>query len=169
MCDKKTNKVPIAIALPVLIIGSFNNNKVANMMTVSFASICESKPLCICISISEKSLSYQNIKATQVFSVNVPSKGFENTCDYLGGVSGFNEDKCKESGLNYKSGSHLEVPVLEDVLVSYECQVIHSYKIDKHVMIIGQVKEIHDKSLGNNVLNELQPLSYDFNCLSYRL
>ena len=84
---------------PVLVIGSYDQNDLPNIMTVAWGGICCSVPPCIAISPAKSSRTYKNIIATQAFTVNIPSVSFVAETDYVGIYSGNKENKFESFGL----------------------------------------------------------------------
>ncbi len=78
---------------PVLIIGSYDQNGQANMMTVAWGGICCSKPPCAAISLRQATYTYGNIQHYKAFAINIPSTAFVKEADYAGIYSGKQENK----------------------------------------------------------------------------
>ena len=84
---------------PVLIIGSYDQNGQANIMTVAWGGICCSKPPCAAISLRQATYTYRNIRHHNAFTINIPSTSFVKEADYVGIYSGKQENKFESLGL----------------------------------------------------------------------
>ncbi|MEA1964586.1 MAG: flavin reductase family protein, partial [Candidatus Aerophobetes bacterium] len=78
--------------------------------------------------------TYNLIKNTGVFTVNVPSEGMIEAVSFCGTVSGRDYNKFKEKGLTPLPGKRVESPLIKECLLHYECKVVH-----KNVVIPGEL------------------------------
>ncbi|MGM0500416.1 MAG: flavin reductase family protein, partial [Bacillota bacterium] len=86
--------------------------------------------------------SYQMIKDTGVFVVNLVSTENKREFWYLGNNSGRDTDKFKELDLNYEDASKIDAPILTDFPVNIECEVVDSIKPGSHEMFAGKIVNI---------------------------
>ena len=83
---------------PVLLVTSKYNN-VENVFTVSWTGIACSHPEYIIISVKPTRFSYNLIRASKVFAVNIINENLLRIADYCGTYSGVDHDKFKECNL----------------------------------------------------------------------
>lgn len=114
-----------------------------NALAVGFASNASLEPAMIMIGIVPSRCSYSMIKETGKFAVNIPAKNFAEEFKYLGTVSGFDEDKL--TNINTIDGDLVDVPLIVDCPVNFECTVIDSLKPENgtHELFIGKVEKVH--------------------------
>ncbi|MFH0896903.1 MAG: flavin reductase family protein [Candidatus Bathyarchaeota archaeon] len=70
------------------------------------------------------------IEDTGEFTVNVPNGGMADIVKYCGSVSGRDYDKFKEKKLTPLKGRRIQVPIISECSVHYECKVIYKTRID---------------------------------------
>ena len=84
---------------PVWVVGTYDGEGKANVMTAAWVGICCSKPPCVAVSLRKATYSYGNIVARQAFTISVPSEQHVKTTDYWGLASGRDVDKFAKAGL----------------------------------------------------------------------
>ena len=92
--------------------------------------------------------------------------------DYLGVESGYNADKLKNVGFTTTEARTVHAPVIDQLLLSLECEVVHAVTIGSHMQITGEVKNIlADESIlnekGRILLDRLRPIIYDEEQVQY--
>ena len=98
---------------PVLIIGSYDQNGQANMMTVAWGGICCSKPPCAAISLRQATYTYGNIQHHKAFTINIPSTALVKEADYVGIYSGKQENKFESLGLTPVKSDVVNAPYVK--------------------------------------------------------
>lgn len=151
---------------PALVIGSYSSQGVPDIMTAAWAGIASSDPLSIAVSIRPSRLTYENIMATRCFTVSVPSAQYVAHMDYVGVVSGRDEDKFKKLGLTAVKGEYLNAPYVGEFPIVIECEVTHTIELGTHTQFIGKVIDTKiDANLlddnGRVDVEQLQPIIFD--------
>ncbi len=92
------------------------------------------------------------IKQTHEFVVNIPAPEQSTLADYLGVVTGREEDKIGIAGLKLAPALRVRTPLLADCPVNIECVVEREIDLDSHTMFIGLVLAVHveESLLGAN-------------------
>lgn len=75
--------------------------------------------------------------------VNLPMAEHAALADYVGVVSGREEDKIASAGLRLAPALRVKTPLLADFPVNIECTVDQTIELDSHSMFIGLVQAIH--------------------------
>ena len=127
---------------PVLVVGSYDKEGRANVMTASWGGICCSSPPCIAVSLRKVTFSYGNLMERQAFTINVPSEEYLRQADYFGTVSGKNEDKFAVSGLTPVKGEFVDAPYVKEFPLVIECKVFKTVEIGIHTQFIGEVMDV---------------------------
>lgn len=163
---KSVGPRPYIMPKPALVIGSYSATGEPDIMTAAWTGIANSNPLCIAVSIQQKRKTYENIKATGYFTVNVPSAAYAAQMDYVGVISGRQENKFKSLGLTAVKGQYVNAPYVGEFPVVLECQVIDTLFLGSHTQFIGKVldtkvdTDLLDKN--NRVMSEkMQPVIFD--------
>ncbi len=134
--------------VPVVMVTSKNKEGKANVFTVAWTGTVCTKPPMLSISIRPERLSYEYIKETMEFTVNLPSVKLTRETDYCGVRSGRREDKIENMKFTMKEGTHVDVPYIEECPVSIECRVKEIIPLGSHDLFIAEVMGSHvDSSL----------------------
>lgn len=100
------------------------------------------------ISIRPERLSYEYIKETMEFTVNLPSTKMIRAVDYCGVRPGRKFDKIKEMNFTMREGSNVNVSYIDECPVSIECKVKSIIPLGTHDLFIADVVGSHiDKEL----------------------
>ena len=136
---------------PVFLIGSYDSEHKANIMTASWCSVCCGNPPCMAVAIKTSAYTHSNILSTQAFTINVPSYEFISETDYAGVFSGKGEDKFERLGLTPVNSELVNAPYIDDFPLTMECQLMQHLPIGTHSQFIG---EIVDVKADSNILKE---------------
>ena len=108
--------------LPVLIIGSYNQNNEPDAMNAAWGGIYDYNQIMICLSSHQTT---DNIKNKRQFTVSFATVETVAASDYVGIVSQRKEkDKIKKSGLKYEKAAHVDAPLFTDYPLTLECEVV---------------------------------------------
>ena len=114
-----------------------------NALAVGFIANVSFDPVMVMIGIVPARHSWHIVKETGCFVVNLPPKSFKKEFQYLGTVSGRDEDKFKALGLEWENGSVVDAPLLSACPVSIECTVAERIKPGSHELFVGRVEAVH--------------------------
>lgn len=128
---------------PNIIVSCRNKEGKNNALAVAYASNCSFDPPMIMVGIVPSRYSYNMIKESGCFVVNIVSKDLKETYSYLGTNSGRDFDKIEELGLKVDESIEINAPILSDFPVNIECEVVESIVTGSHEMFIGLVKKVH--------------------------
>ena len=115
----------------------------ANFMTAAWSGIANSNPPMVTVALQHHRHTYQGIKQTGTFSVNVPSEDQVEETDYCGIVSGSTQDKTLACGFTVFYGKLKTAPLIEECPVNLECKVVHVLNLGSHALVVGQVEETY--------------------------
>lgn len=134
--------------VPVVLIISKNKEGKENVFTVGWIGTVCTKPPMLSISIRPERLSYEYIKETMEFTVNLPSINMTKAVDYCGVRPGRKFDKIKEMNFTMREGSNVNVSYIDECPVSIECKVKSIIPLGTHDLFIADVVGSHiDKDL----------------------
>ncbi|MGN0623886.1 MAG: flavin reductase family protein, partial [Oscillospiraceae bacterium] len=123
-----------------------------NVFTVAWTGIVNTQPPITYISVRPERYSYELIKKSGEFVINLPTEQLVKAVDYCGVKSGRNTDKFKNMGLSVQPSSELECPLLEQSPVNIECKVREVIELGTHHMFLADIvkldvaKELIDSS-----------------------
>lgn len=87
--------------------------------------------------------SHALIRATHEFVVNIPTPEQLKLTDYIGVVTGCEENKIAIAGLKLTPALKVKTPLLADCPVNIECIVEREIELDSHTLFIGLVQAVH--------------------------
>ncbi len=125
--------------LPAVMISCAREGERPNIITVAWAGTVCSDPVMVSISVRKERYSYDIIKETGEFAINLTTKDLTYATDYCGVKSGRDIDKFKEMHLTPMSASKIKCPIIGESPLSLECQVKEVIELGSHDMFIAQV------------------------------
>ena len=129
--------------VPAVLITSRNKEGKDNVFTVAWIGTVCTKPPMLSISVRPERLSYEYIKESMEFTVNLPGKDLVKKVDFCGVRSGRAVDKIKEMGFVMKEGKEVSSPYIDDCPVSIECKVKQIIPLGTHDLFIAEVVSSH--------------------------
>ncbi len=129
--------------VPSVLITSKNKEGKVNVFTVGWIGTACTKPPMITVAIRPERLSYEYIKETEEFVVNLPSKDMVKTLDFCGVRSGKISDKIKECNLLLEDSEKIQVPGIKQCPVTLECKVKNITALGTHDLFLAEVLAIH--------------------------
>lgn len=153
----------ILYPMPVLIIGSYDENGTANAMNAAWGGISEETEISICVSDEHKTT--ENILKKGAFTVSIADKKNVVEADYVGIVSG-NKEPCKiaKCGWTAEKSEFVDAPLFAELPMALECKLISYDK--ESCRLVGQIVNVSaDESIlgddGKVDLNKFLPITYD--------
>jgi flavin reductase (DIM6/NTAB) family NADH-FMN oxidoreductase RutF len=114
-----------------------------NALAVVYCCNCSFDPPMVMVGIVPSRYSYEIVRDTGVFVVNLVSASMKETFQYLGTHSGRDEDKFAKLGIAVGEGVKVRAPILLDSPVSIECSVVDSLRTGSHEMFVGKIEYVH--------------------------
>jgi flavin reductase (DIM6/NTAB) family NADH-FMN oxidoreductase RutF len=162
----------LAQPTPTWLVGSYDSNGKANIMTIAWGGICCSSPPCVAVSLRKATHTYDAIVARGAFTVNIPSESHLREADYAGIVSGREVDKFAVTGLTPVRSELVDAPYIAEFPVILECRLLRTIEIGLHTQFIGEIMDVkadesvlNDKGLPDASL--VRTFSYDPGSRSY--
>ena len=113
-----------------------------NALVVAYCCNCSYDPPMVMVGIVPSRYSYDMIKESGCFVVNLPAQGFEKEYEIIGSKSGRDMDKFKELDVEYADGEKVDAPILLGCPVNIECKIVDSIKTGSHEMFVGKVERV---------------------------
>ena len=151
--------------LPVVMASCGRPGEKPNIITVAWAGTVCSSPAMVSISVRKERYSYQIIKETGAFVINLVTKDLVFAADHCGVRSGRDEDKFKEMGLTPQPSRKVAPPGILESPVNIECKVDQTIPLGSHDMFIAQVlgvtvDERYQDAAGKFHLNDMGLVAY---------
>ena len=123
-----------------------------NMMTIAWGALGElwGKPV-VTVYVSTDRYTYKFLEDNEYFTVTAFPEQFRDKLQYLGSVSGRDEDKVKGSGLTPEF-TKLGNPIYKEANLAIECKKIYAEQFKKELMSIEQRQWYDEKKLGVHVM-----------------
>lgn len=143
--------------LPAVMVSCAREGEKPNIITVAWAATSCSDPATVSVSIRPERYSYDIIKESKEFVVNLVTKDLVFATDYCGVKSGRDIDKFKEMGLTPLTSQVIKAPGISESPVNIECRVIDIKPLGSHDMFIAEVVgvTVEDKYMNSNGKFEL--------------
>ncbi|MGH4138855.1 flavin reductase family protein [Clostridium sp.] len=129
--------------VPVVLITSKNKEGKINVFTVAWIGTACTKPPMITVSIKPERLSYDYIKESGNFVVNLPSSKMVRQVDYCGVRSGKQIDKIKEMNFTTENSKDITSPLISECLISLECVVKSITPLGSHDLFLAEIVNTH--------------------------
>lgn len=137
--------------LPVVMVSVQGKNGEDNIITVAWAgTVCTNPPM-VSISVRPERHSYQMIKDSGEFVINLVTDRLVKAADYCGVRSGRDVDKFEQMHLTKAQAEQVRTPMIEESPVNIECRVAECRELGSHHMFIAEVAAVH---IEENYLDE---------------
>lgn len=129
--------------LPAVMVSLGREGEKPNIITVAWTgTICTNPPM-VYISVRPERYSYDIIKETGKFVLNLTTEALVKATDFCGVRSGRDVDKFKETGLTAVPGPATGCPMIEESPVNIECTVTEIKELGSHHMFLAKVEAVH--------------------------
>ncbi len=131
--------------LPAVMVSCQRPDERPNIITVAWAGTICTNPAMLSISVRPERYSYDIIKETKEFVVNLVTEDLAYETDFCGVKSGRDVDKFKELKLEETPSKVVAAPGIEKSPVNIECQVVDIVELGSHHMFIAKVVSVNVK------------------------
>ena len=138
---KKIKTTEAIFPMPVLMIGTFNEDGSVNVMNAAWGTMLDRRY--IILNLTENHTTVKNIKARKAFTVSIADCDHVVEADYFGMVSGNNTpDKFEKSGLTYEASSVVDAPIINEFPICMECSFIEYQDAESGAEVIGKIVNV---------------------------
>lgn len=128
--------------LPAVLVSCGETEQEYNLFTVAWTgTVCTNPPMCY-ISVRPERHSYEIIKRTGEFVINLTTARLARATDWCGVRSGRDYDKFAEMGLKTEAAEVVKAPVVAEAPVSIECRVRQIIPLGSHDMFLADVVNV---------------------------
>lgn len=128
--------------LPAVMVSCKRQGEKPNIITVAWTGTVCSSPAMVSISVRKERYSYEIIKETGEFVINLATKDLVRALDYCGVRSGRDVDKYKETGLTVLASKEIAAPGIMESPVNLECRVTEVKPLGSHDLFLAEVVSV---------------------------
>lgn len=159
---KNFGSKPMLYPMPVLIIGTYDENGIPDAMNAAWGGISEENEISICVSDDHKTA--KNVVESGAFTVSIADEKNLIAADYVGLVSGNKEpDKIRKAGWTAIKSEFVNAPLFEELPMALECK-LKSYD-EESCRLVGEIVNVSaDERIltdGKIDLSKFSPITYD--------
>lgn len=151
--------------LPAVLVSVADKNGKDNLITVAWVgTVCTNPPM-VSISVRPERYSYQMLRESGEFVINLTTEALAFATDYCGVRSGRDVDKFQVTGLTREKADFVKAPMVAESPVSIECRVKEVLELGSHHMFLADVLAVHAEEAyidekNKFQLNQAKPLVY---------
>lgn len=127
--------------LPAVMVSSGTLEK-PNVMTVAWTGIINTQPSKTYISVRKSRYSYDLIKNSGSFVINLVPSTLVKACDFCGVRSGRDIDKFKVCNLTAEASFSVDAPSIAECPLSLECRVSEILELGSHDMFLADIVSV---------------------------
>lgn len=128
--------------VPAVMVSCQRPGEKANIITVAWAGTVCSSPAMVSISVRKERYSYDILKETGEFVINLVTKKLTRAADYCGVRSGRDVDKFQEMHLAELPSRTISAPGIEESPVNIECRVVEVKPLGSHDLFLAEVTNV---------------------------
>jgi flavin reductase (DIM6/NTAB) family NADH-FMN oxidoreductase RutF len=147
----------ILYPLPAVMVSCGETPEEYNIITIAWTGTINSDPPMCSISVRPGRHSYEIIKRTGEFVINLTTENLAKATDWCGCRSGRKYNKWKEMNLTPSPAKVVKAPIIEESPVNIECRVKEILELGSHHMFISEVLGV---SVDDEFLNENDAFSF---------
>lgn len=167
---KDFGKKTIITPLPVVIIGTYDENGVPNAMNAAWAGQVDSDQILVSLS---KHKTTDNLELKKEFTVSFATKDTVTASDYFGIESGRNVNKIEKAGFHAVKSAYVDAPIFTEYPLTLECRVVELQPDTEGYLLIGETVNMSaDESVltdGKIDLGKVEPVMFDSAMNKYRV
>jgi len=150
---------PWVYPMPVLIIGTYDENGVPNAMNAAWGMITDVNEITISMGAHKTT---ENFAKTEAFTVSMATEDTVVACDYVGIESASKvPDKFAKAGFHATKSEFVNAPLIDELPMALECRV----KKYEDEILVGEIVNVNaDESIltdGKIDPKKLKPIAYD--------
>lgn len=147
--------------LPVLLIATYDENGVPNVMNAAWGGVYDTNQVFLCLADDHKTTA--NIRLNKAFTISFADAAHEKAADYAGCVSGKKvPDKFAKAGFTAAKSAYVNAPLINELPVAIECKL---NKFNEDGMVIGDIVNVSadDAVLTDGKIDPAKfiPISFD--------
>jgi len=152
--------------VPAVLVSCGDERLGYNIITIAWTgTLCSDPPLCY-ISVRPERYSYDLIKQTGAYVINLTTRALVFATDWCGVQSGRDKDKFKEMKLTPVKAQKVSAPLIAESPLNIECRVREIVPLGSHDMFVSEVVAVNaEQDLINPLtgafqLSQADPICY---------
>lgn len=152
--------------IPAVMVSCGSKPEDYNIITIAWTgTICSDPAMCY-ISVRKNRHSYDIIKESGEFVINLTTKDLAYATDWCGVKSGKDFNKFEEMQLTPAPSREISAPIIEESPLSIECKVKNIVELGSHDMFIAEVVNVQaderyiNEKTGKFLLSKARPIAY---------
>ncbi len=141
MVEKTTFPKPgnFLYPVPAVMVSCMDQEKKPNIITIAWTGTVCSDPPMVSISVRKSRYSYNLIKESGEFVINLTTRKLAKAADFCGVRSGRELDKFETCGLHPQKSSVIECPLIAESPVNIECRLKQVIELGSHDLFLAEV------------------------------
>lgn len=129
---------PYVFPMPVLMIASYDNENVVDVMNMAWGGVCAQNM--VSLNIGEDHKTAKNIKQRGAFTLSIADIPHIKEADFFGIASGNTmKDKFERTGLTATKSEKVDAPIVEEFPLTLECKVVEAKQEVYGFHVIGEI------------------------------
>ncbi|MCG8470694.1 MAG: flavin reductase family protein [Desulfobacterales bacterium] len=152
--------------LPAVMVSCGETEEEYNIITIAWTgTICSDPPMCY-ISVRPNRHSYDILKRTKEYVINITTQELAKATDWCGVRSGRKYNKFSEMSLTPGKAQKVNAPIIEEAPLHLECKVKEIVPLGTHDMFISEIVNVQaderylDEETGTFHLDQANPICY---------
>ena len=129
--------------VPAAMVTCGSSPETYNIITIAWTGTINTQPAMTYISVRNERHSYDLIKDSGEFVINLTTEDLVKATDFCGVRSGRDMNKFEATGLTPIAATHVKAPLIEESPVSIECRVTEVKELGSHDMFLAEVLAVH--------------------------
>jgi flavin reductase (DIM6/NTAB) family NADH-FMN oxidoreductase RutF len=125
--------------VPAVMVSCARPGERPNIITVAWAGTICSSPAMVSISVRPERYSYDILRETGEFVINLTTEDLAFAADFCGVRSGRNIDKFEQLHLTAGESVHVKAPLIMESPVNIECRTMQVLELGSHHMFVAEV------------------------------
>ena len=174
MSKKELKLHAVVSPTETVIVSAYDENGKAEACTLAFYMVSSHIPPCVTIAINatQRRKTLAAMLHNKAFVLGIPGIDQVKEADYFGVESGYNTDKLANIGYSASEAKTVHAPVINELRLSLECEIVHTVTVGSHTQVTGEVKRIiADENILTDKdridLSKLKPIIYDEEQVQY--
>ena len=138
---KDLGVLPAVFPMPVLMVGTYGENDVVDVMNVAWGGICGEDKIALYLATDRKTLA--NIRTRKSFTVALADEAHIKEADFFGTATGNKmPDKFARTGFHAEKSSRVDAPVIQEFALTMECELLEAVDMYGEIRVVGKIVNV---------------------------
>ena len=150
---------PGALTAPLPpVLATVRSGGVSNIITIGWTGILATNPPKTYISVRPNRHSYEMLKESREFVINLPSTALAPAVDYCGIYTGAKVNKFEKCALTEKESHEVTAPTIAECPIALECRVTDILPMGTHDVFMADIVSV---SIDESIIDKNGKIRYD--------